>query len=85
MPHETRSTLLRFVGYTIPALLVFYVLSIGPAVAYIKTPAGTVDNVSSDIVDRLIAFYTPLFWVLSKNTLLRDFTQWYVDLWCLLF
>ena len=85
MLQETRATLLRFVGYTIPALLAFYVLSIGPVVAYLKTPAGTIDDVSSDVVDRIIVFYTPLFWVVGKNTLLKDFMQWYVDLWCLLF
>lgn len=54
----------------VPAAVLLYVLSIGPAIAiWPRSPPGPV-----------MVFYAPLVWLIW-NTPLREPFEWYADLW----
>lgn len=77
MSEKKRSIFIRFLGYTIPFLLVFYVLSIGPVAAFLCDSDGKVINPESERL--AIIFYTPLISVVNRNAWLESLAGEYIE------
>jgi len=79
MSENKRSKLIRFLGYSIPILLVVYVLSIGPAVALISDSNGVLTH--PEYVSQLESFYAPLGYVVDSNDSLEYLAGQYIAFW----
>ncbi|QDT97186.1 hypothetical protein [Gimesia aquarii] len=79
MSEKKQSKLLRFAYYTIPFLLVVYVLSIGPAAAFLVNSKGSLEYPVYKIQFEI--FYAPVFIVASSNQWLAPLAIEYVDFW----
>lgn len=79
MPENKRSIFKRFMGYTIPFLMVFYVLSTGPFYATVLNSRliarHTSEPVESDSIfsnENLVSLYALLFWAGQKNQFIDE-------------
>ncbi|MEX2286270.1 MAG: hypothetical protein WD648_04215 [Planctomycetaceae bacterium] len=75
MAERKRSGLRTGVAWLV-ALIVLYVLSIGPA-GWLWVH----DYISDDTAARLISFYGPLYWLTDHSEVLDEAMNWYGRLW----
>tara|TARA_R110002095_G_scaffold216404_3_gene213503 strand:- start:720 stop:971 length:252 start_codon:yes stop_codon:yes gene_type:complete len=79
MSENKESKFLRFAYYAIPFLLVFYVLSIGPAYALLTNVNGCLYY--PEYRSQIETFYAPVFIMATTNSWLRSLLMKYVDFW----
>ena len=79
MSENKRSMILRFLGSAIPILLVVYVLSDGPAAAFICHSDGTAKY--PEYIDLHESFYGPLRFVVNGNSWFELLHKEYVTFW----
>ncbi|QDT96298.1 hypothetical protein V144x_17520 [Gimesia aquarii] len=77
MTENKESRILRFLGYSIPILLVSYVLSIGPVAAWVLDKNG--NAVNTKYMKPIMIFYGPLEWCASNNKFVGDSIRAYID------
>lgn len=65
MSEKKRWKIIRFLGYALPIFLVFYVLSIGPAIVIVDL--STSDSELDRNVELFAVFYAPLMWCLEQS------------------
>lgn len=81
MSEKKRWKLIRSIGYAIPVLLVVYVLSVGPFVAFLMDDfSGTLTYEDRDLIQ---TFYAPLAWAAERNVIVGEIFEFYVRTWSL--
>lgn len=79
MPDQKESKLLRFAYYALPILLVVYVLSIGPAYAFVVDSKGSPEYPVYVIQAEI--FYAPVIIVASSHPRLTSLLLEYIHFW----
>lgn len=79
MSKEKRRKVLQFLGYSIPILLVIYVLSVGPVAALTTDSNGSLEQ--SGYLSQIVTFYTPLSLVVKSNFWLEYLYKEYIVFW----
>ncbi|QDT97185.1 hypothetical protein V144x_26560 [Gimesia aquarii] len=79
MSEVKESKFIKYTCYAVPILLVLYVLSIGPAAAFLCDSDGRVKNPEHEAL--VFTFYTPLIYVATSNKFLLNAYVSYVNLW----
>ena len=74
MNNDDKGTGYRKLWWLVPLVLVIYVLSIGPAAAYINDD-------DHPLVGLAKAFYAPVIWLYEHNNLAGRFLGWWVGVW----
>lgn len=64
MSQNKESRIIRVLCYTVPTLLMAYILSIGPVVVLVEDLAG---NLPPQYHAPLRSFYAPVVWVIERN------------------
>lgn len=78
MSEAKESKIIRFLSYAVPILLVVYVMSVGPAVAFVLDSNGEVER--PEYVGLISSFYAPLTWAYDENKYVRDVLQAYIEI-----
>lgn len=89
MSESNRSKFIKFIGYTIPILLLAYVLSVGPTYA-IVTNSILERELPSTLVhpgitsfysefEQFESFYAPLLWIGEKNLFIYELLADYME------
>ena len=78
MTESRRTNLIRFAAYAILLLLVIYVISIGPVVAFLIDVKGNV--IHPEYVNGYSAFYAPVILLVDHVGFIQRYYWWYVNL-----
>jgi len=77
MSEKKESRFIRFANLAIPLLLVIYILSFGPAAAFVFAPDGMVEK--PEYLDGLLTFYAPILWCTKRNDFLNELFRQYFE------
>lgn len=78
MSEAKESKLISFLSYTIPILLAVYVMSVGPAVAFVLGSDGRLER--PEYANLLVSFYAPLVWAGENNEFVGDTIRAYIEI-----
>lgn len=78
MAEKKKARLLRVISYFVLLLLVIYVLSIGPVVAFMIDAKGNV--IHPEYVNGYSAFYAPVLLLIDHVGFIQRYYWWYVNL-----
>lgn len=78
MAEKKKARLLRAISYFVLLLLVIYVLSIGPVVAFLIDAKGNV--IHPEYVNGYSAFYAPVILLIDHVGFIQRYYWWYVNL-----
>jgi len=78
MAEKKKVRLLRAISYFVLLLLVMYVLSIGPVVAFLIDAKGNV--IHPEYVNGYSAFYAPVILLVDHVGFIQRYYWWYVNL-----
>ena len=78
MEEKKKVRLLRAISYFVLLLLVIYVLSIGPVVAFLIDGKGNV--IHPEYVNVYSAFYAPVLLLIDHVGFIQRYYWWYVNL-----
>lgn len=78
MAEKKKVRLLRVISYFVLLLLVIYVLSIGPVVAFLIDAKGNV--IHPEYVNGYSAFYAPVILLVDHVGFIQRYYWWYVNL-----
>jgi len=78
MAEKKKVRLLRAISYFVLLLLVMYVLSIGPVVAFLIDVKGNV--IHPEYVNGYSAFYAPVILLVDHVGFIQRYYWWYVNL-----
>ncbi len=73
MSEDDEGSGFRKMWWVVPLVFVIYVLSVGPAEAYIDG--------NSALGSFARAFYAPLLWLYEHSTLAERFFDWWMGVW----
>ncbi len=78
MAEKKKVRLLRAISYFVLLLLVIYVLSIGPVVAFMIDAKGNV--IHPEYVNGYSAFYAPVIMLVDHVGFIQRYYWWYINL-----
>ncbi|QDU03693.1 hypothetical protein V6x_34160 [Gimesia chilikensis] len=78
MTEKKKARLLRAISYFVLLLLVIYVFSIGPVVAFLIDGKGNV--IHPEYVNSYSAFYAPVIMLVDHVGFIQRYYWWYVNL-----